>query len=87
MKSKSRKMQRIDAKYSKLRREFLTNYPMCQAALPRCTHKSSEVHHKKGRGIYHNDVTTWLSVCRNCHNWIELNPIDAQELGFSISRI
>jgi hypothetical protein len=87
MKSKSRKMQRIDAKYSKLRREFLTNYPMCQAALPRCTHKSSEVHHKKGRGIYHNDVNTWLSVCRNCHNWIESNPIDAQELGFLISRI
>jgi hypothetical protein len=87
MKSKSRKMQRTDAKYSKLRREFLTNYPMCQAALPRCTHKSSEIHHKKGRGIYHNDVTTWLSVCRTCHNWIELNPTEAKELGFSIKRI
>ena len=87
MKNKSRKMQRIDAKYSKLRRVFLTDYPMCQAALPRCGSKSTEVHHKKGRGIYHNDVNTWLSVCRSCHTWIELNPIEAEELGFSIKRI
>ena len=34
-----------------------------------------------------DDITTWLSVCRTCHNWIELNPIDAQELKFSIKRI
>ena len=87
MRQKSKKMQRIDAKYSQLRRVFLTDYPLCQAALPKCTNKSTDVHHKKGRGIHHNDVSTWLSVCRNCHNWIELNPIEAQELGFSISRI
>ena len=87
MKNKSKKMQRIDSKYSKLRRVFLNDYPMCQAALPRCSHKSTEVHHKKGRGKYHNDVTTWLSVCRSCHTWIELNPIEAEELGFSIKRI
>jgi hypothetical protein len=47
---------------------------------------ATDVHHKKGRGKYHLDVTTWLPVCRNCHAWIELNPIDAVELGFSDSR-
>tara|TARA_R110002051_G_scaffold158793_2_gene230142 strand:+ start:550 stop:813 length:264 start_codon:yes stop_codon:yes gene_type:complete len=87
MRQKSKKMQKLDTKYSQLRRGFLTDYPMCQAALPECTNRSTDIHHKKGRGIYHNDITTWLSVCRTCHNWIELNPIDAQELGFSISRI
>ena len=87
MKNKSRKMQRIDAKYSKLRKGYFNNYPMCQAALPGCTHKSTDIHHKKGRGKYHNDITTWLSVCRTCHNWIELNPIEAEELGLSIKRI
>tara|TARA_Y100000592_G_scaffold37730_1_gene59702 strand:+ start:1052 stop:1198 length:147 start_codon:yes stop_codon:yes gene_type:complete len=40
----------------------------------------------RGRGIYHLDVDTWLPVCRNCHTWIENNPVDAKELGFSISR-
>ena len=86
MKQKSKKMQKLDAKYSKLRRVFLTDYPMCQAALPRCTHKSTDVHHKKGRGTYHNDITTWLSVCRNCHTWIESNAPEAIELGFSIKK-
>ena len=87
MRQKSKKMQKLDAKYSKLRLTFLSEYPMCQAALPDCTQRSTDVHHKKGRGIHHNDVSTWLSVCRNCHNWIESNPIDAEELGFSIKRI
>ena len=87
MRAKSRKMQKTDTKYSKLRIKFLTNYPMCQAALNNCTNQSTDVHHKKGRGIYHNNITTWLSVCRNCHNWIELHPIEAQELGFTLKRI
>ena len=87
MRQKSKKMQRIDAKYSQLRRGFLTDYPLCQAALHCCTNQSTDVHHKKGRGKYHNDINTWLSVCRNCHNWIELNPIEAQELGFTLKRI
>ena len=87
MRQKSKKMQKLDAKYSQLRRGFLNDYPMCQASLLKCTNRSTDVHHKKGRGIYHNDVSTWLSVCRNCHNWIEAHPIEAEELGFSISRI
>ena len=87
MRNKSRKMQKTDTKYSKLRREHLTNYPMCQAALPSCTHKSTDIHHKKGRGIYHNNINTWLSVCRSCHTWIENNPIESKELGFTLKRI
>ena len=87
MRQKSKKMQKLDTKYNQLRRVFLTDHPMCQAALHRCTHKSTDIHHKKGRGKYHNDITTWLSVCRTCHNWIESNPIEAEELGHSINRI
>jgi hypothetical protein len=87
MRQKSKKMQQIDAKYRILRKGYLLNNPLCHAALPGCTNRSTDIHHKKGRGKYHNDVSTWLSVCRKCHNWIELNPIEAQELGFSISRI
>ena len=32
------------------------------------------------------DTSTWLPVCRNCHNWIENNPTESYELGFSGSR-
>ena len=83
---KSTKMQKLDTRYTKLRRVFLNKHPMCQAALPNCSKQSTDIHHKKGRGQYHNDTTTWLSVCRNCHTWIEENPKEAIELGFSMPR-
>ena len=83
---KSSKMNALDTVYSKLRKHYLQQYPLCQASLPGCTKQSTDIHHKKGRGKYHNDPTTWLSVCRSCHDWIETHPIEAQELGFSIKR-
>ena len=83
---KSSKMNALDTVYSKLRTHYLQQYPLCQASLPGCTKQSTDIHHKKGRGKYHNDPTTWLSVCRSCHDWIETHPIEAQELGFSIKR-
>ena len=48
--------------------------------------KQQREYSKKGRGKYLLDTSTWLSVCRNCHNWIETHPEDAKELGFSISK-
>jgi hypothetical protein len=70
MKKVSTKLAQEQREYSKLRKTWLAEHPMCQA-----------------KGKYLLDVSTWLSVCRNCHNWIEVNPQDAKELGFSISRI
>ena len=72
--------------YKKKRNLFLTENPNCQARLPGCTLKSTDVHHKKGRGKYLLDTSTWLSCCRKCHTWIELNPLMAKELGFSLNR-
>ena len=83
---KSSKMNALDTVYSKLRTHYLQQYPLCCASLPGCTKQSTDIHHKKGRGKYHNDPTTWLSVCRSCHDWIETHPIEAQELGFSTKR-
>jgi len=84
---KSKKMQAIDQAYTKLRRKFMEANPICNAALHCCSGLSTDVHHKKGRGEYHLVVDTWLSVCRPCHNWIEENPDEAKELGFSESRL
>jgi len=86
MNNHSKKMGKINKEYTKLRVEFLTDKPNCMASLPGCALRASEVHHKKGRGKYHNDITTWLSVCRSCHTWIELNQSEAIELGFSIPK-
>jgi hypothetical protein len=86
MKKVSKKMSKINSEYSKLRREFLLEHPVCHASIDRCSVKATEVHHKRGRGKYHLDISTWLPVCRNCHTYIELNPEDAIELGFSEKR-
>lgn len=87
MKKISDKLNRENREYSKKRKIFLEEHPMCQAKLHQCTLKSTEVHHKKGRGKYLLDEATWLSVCRKCHDYIENNPEDALELGFTITRI
>ena len=86
MNSQSKKMAKTNREYSKLRIEFLTDRPNCMASLPGCTLRAAEIHHKKGRRKYHNDITTWLSVCRVCHDWIETHPEEAIELNLSITR-
>jgi len=73
--------------YTKKRIAFLAMYPYCQARLQGCTAQASDVHHKAGRGEHHNNISTWLAVCRNCHCWIEENPQDAKDLGLSESRL
>ncbi len=86
MRKKSSKMNALDTVYSALRKTYLERYPMCQARLTGCSLSSHDIHHKAGRGKYHNDPTTWLSVCRSCHTWIEEHPKEAIELGYSQKR-
>jgi hypothetical protein len=81
---KSKKMQVLDQVYTKLRKKFMEANPMCQASLPCCNNSSTDVHHMSGRGKNHLIVNTWLSVCRECHNYIHDNPKEARELGLLI---
>jgi hypothetical protein len=87
IKSKSDKMSALDQTYMVLRRKFLETNPGCQAKLNDCSLQATDVHHKKGRGEYYLDKSTWLAVCRSCHSWIELHPIEAKQLGFSNNRL
>ena len=79
-------MSRINAKYAKQRKEYLSNNPICHAKIYKCSLRATDIHHKNGRGVYHLDESIWLPVCRNCHMWIEEHPAEAYELGFSGSR-
>lgn len=83
----SDKMKVTMDEYTKKRTAFLALYPMCQAKVSDCSVKATDVHHMAGRGDNHNNVSTWIAVCRNCHRWIEENPEDAKALGFSQSRL
>jgi|694.fasta_scaffold92874_3 hypothetical protein len=84
----SKKRQVEMDEYSKKRLAFLALHVTCQAKLVGCTGASTDVHHKAGRvGDNYLNMSKWLALCRNCHSWIETNPEDAKELGYSESRL
>ena len=61
--------------YHKKRKKFLEFRLLCEARLPGCTQTVSDVHHTKGRGQYLNDVSTWMAVCRHCHDYIHSHHV------------
>ena len=85
--AKSKKRGVLDQVYSITRKQYLTMHPYCQARVDGCSANATDIHHKAGRSKHYLNQVTWLPVCRQCHQWIELNPEKAKELGFSTSRI
>lgn len=86
-KAKSDKKAVLDGVYSRLRLSFLEKNPYCKAKLKNCSVHATDVHHMMGRGSHYLNQETWIALCRSCHQWCELNPLMAKDLGFSKSRI
>ena len=84
---RSPKQKRIEAAYNVLRKSYLDKHNMCEAHLADCTTYATDVHHKAGRGEHMLDQSTYMAVCRSCHQWIELHPNEAKEKGFSVERL
>lgn len=74
----------MQAKFAGL---FATELPRCEAAIHEagCNGElpALEIHHKRGRGPYLNDTSTFLGVCSKCHGYIESHPKWAKEEGLS----
>jgi hypothetical protein len=89
IKPKSDKKSIQDQLYTVLRNKFFQddNNKSCKARLQGCALVACDVHHTKGRGEYQNDVSTWIPLCRSCHNYIETHPAEAKELNFSLNRL
>lgn len=83
---KSKKLGQAERIYHVLRKDYLKDHPVCECGRNNCKRKATDIHHKKGRGEYLNDVRYLLAVSRVCHQWIETHPKEAKELGLSISR-
>lgn len=83
----SAKRKKLDAAYNVLAKSFKQRHPHCMARLEGCSGVTSDIHHMRGRNVYLLDESEFLAVCRNCHNWIELHPAEAKELGFSKNRL
>jgi hypothetical protein len=83
---KSSRQEKLDAIYLVLRESFLKANRFCKANLLGCQKMATDVHHMAGRGKFMLDESTFLAVCRICHNQIEENPFMAKAMGYSVSR-
>lgn len=87
LRSRSSKQSKKDALYAILRTAYLKEHGMCEAHLAGCGTHATDIHHKAGRGVYYLDSTTYMAVCRQCHQWIETHPVQAKQKGFSVERL
>jgi hypothetical protein len=62
-----------------VRKDYLDEHPVCEACLQK---PAEEIHHKEGRGSKTADPTTFMAVCRRCHNWIHAHPSRARDEGW-----
>lgn len=85
IKRQSLKREQEQKIYTILRRNFLKKPENRFCAVYR-NRLATEVHHKKGRGKYFLDVSTWLAVCREAHVKITEDSAWAIENGYSECR-
>lgn len=85
LKPVSDKMAKQRKQYSVLAQKFLYDNPICQVM--DCQELSVQLHHKRGRGKYLLDVSTYMAVCCEHHKWIEEHPMMAKAYGYSLDRL
>jgi hypothetical protein len=82
--AKEAKRQRV---YGEFVAVWKKAHPHCAAKLEGCAGLTTDCHHKKGRGPHLLDTTTWLPVCRPCHQIIEsMSKDEAVSRGLSMYR-
>lgn len=81
MKQRSTKTGARDRYYSRLRSVWMSSE--CGGKIPGVHEgQAVDVHHMKGRGLrFMLDVSTWVALCRACHQHITVNPLEGKRLG------
>lgn len=93
----SAKQEKKNEEYMVVRNSFLSllENKIC----PITKQPTTEVHHKAGRAGFADewarlnntplliDVRYFLAVSRNGHRWIEENPAEAKQMGYSVDRL
>ena len=84
IKQKTDRKKSLDAIYSIIRPLFLKERPLCEANLPGCTKRATQVHHVKGRrGLLYIMSHYFRAHCGNCHRWVTDHSKEAKEMGIS----
>ncbi len=83
------KRAKQNREYSVRRKAFLGVNRICCAGpmlgWNNCSMRSDDVHHRAGRlgGNFLNE-STWIAVCRSCHDYIHTHPKEARSLGLLV---
>lgn len=78
----SKKRQKENRTYKKLRNDYLKNNPNCE----RCGGAATDLHHRITRQYHLNDVGVFCSLCRECHDWVHANDAEARKQGYLLSK-
>lgn len=83
----SEKRKVSDKEYKGIVKEMLKADPNCEIKEVGCTGKAQGLHHKQKRLPSNlTDRNNLMRACNNCNLWVENNPLEAIEKGFSISK-
>lgn len=55
-------------------------------SIPNQCPRSTDIHHKKHRGRYLLDTSTWMAVSRHAHDYIHSHPAEAYAKGYLLPR-
>lgn len=90
LKRRSKKKEKQDREYSKLKRAYFArlaheqgvDWPWCECYGP--PHPAIDIHHieKVGVGGARLDESNWLAVCREAHDWIHSHQGEARSKGW-----
>ena len=81
----SSKRKKKDAEYLKLRERYLNEHSLCKVKVNGCSQQATDIHHTyagSNRDTYYLIQSTWLPVCRNCHNWIHDHPEESRVMNY-----
>lgn len=86
IKPRNAKRAKQEKEYSKLRKEYLEENPICK--FKGCYLEATTVHHQEGRiGYRLTDKSKFIGLCMEHHEYIERNPNFAKANGYSKSRL
>lgn len=75
--------------YGVLSRAYKAEHPECEVRLPGiCDGMTTDCHHRAGRGSNLLDASTFIAVCRSCHNYIhdKMSAEERRERGLLITK-
>ena len=82
IRNQSKKRQKENRIYSKLKKEYMKENPYCE----RCGGAATDLHHRITRQYHLNDVGVFCSLCRECHDWVHANDAEARKQGYLLSK-